>query len=153
MKQNTVNILLELGVPAGIKGFTYICDAMELFDTDPYYADGKICALYHEIALQRDTTASRVERAIRHAFETAIKKGKPDVLEQYLDLMNPQNSNLLRTLYLRYRQLTRPDDTSHEKSCCSSDCCEIKQEIYREVMSWMSTELMQLLEHLPETQT
>ena len=83
MKQNTVNILLELGVPAGIKGFTYICDAMELFDTDPYYADGKICALYHEIALQRDTTASRVERAIRHAFETAIKKGKPDVLEQY----------------------------------------------------------------------
>lgn len=27
MKQNTVNILLELGVPAGIKGFTYICDA------------------------------------------------------------------------------------------------------------------------------
>ena len=42
MKQNTVNILLELGVPAGIKGFTYICDAMELFDTDPYYADGKI---------------------------------------------------------------------------------------------------------------
>ena len=42
MKQNTVNILLELGVPAGIKGFTYICDAMELFDTDPYYA----CLLY-----------------------------------------------------------------------------------------------------------
>ena len=126
---------------------------MELFDTDPYYAHGKICALYHKIALLRDTTASRVERAIRHAFETAIKKGKHDILEQYLDLTNPQNSNLLRTLYLRSRQLTEPGEAFSEKNCCSPDFCEMKQEIYREVMSWMSSELMQVLEHLPETQT
>ena len=48
MKTSTVDILLSIGIPAGVKGFNYICDAMEIFDSDPYYADGKICALYHK---------------------------------------------------------------------------------------------------------
>lgn len=50
MRDKTIDVLLQMGVPASIKGFTYICDAIELFDTDPYYPDGKICSLYFEIA-------------------------------------------------------------------------------------------------------
>lgn len=44
MRDKTIDVLLQMGVPASIKGFTYICDAIELFDTDPYYPDGKICS-------------------------------------------------------------------------------------------------------------
>lgn len=45
MRDKTIDVLLQMGVPASIKGFTYICDAIELFDTDPYYPDEK-SALY-----------------------------------------------------------------------------------------------------------
>ena len=75
MRDKVIDVLLDVGVPAGVKGFSYICDAIEIFDTDPYYADGKMSALYIDIAKKNDTTSSRVERAIRHAFETAIMKG------------------------------------------------------------------------------
>lgn len=92
MRDKTIDVLLQMGVPASIKGFTYICDAIELFDTDPYYPDGKICSLYFEIARLHETTASRVERAIRHAFEVALTKGERDIVELYLDCEHTQNS-------------------------------------------------------------
>lgn len=71
MKDYVIDVLMNIGVPAGIKGFTYICDAIELFNTDPYYPDGKISALYIDIAKKYHTTPSRVERSIRHAFDIA----------------------------------------------------------------------------------
>ena len=72
MKDYVIDVLMNIGVPAGIKGFTYICDAIELFNTDPYYPDGKISALYIDIAKKYHTTPSRVERSIRHAFDIAL---------------------------------------------------------------------------------
>lgn len=98
MKDYVIDVLMNIGVPAGIKGFTYICDAIELFNTDPYYPDGKISALYIDIAKKYHTTPSRVERSIRHAFDIALTKGDPDMVSRYLDLTNRQNSTLLRTL-------------------------------------------------------
>ena len=68
MKDYVIDVLMNIGVPAGIKGFTYICDAIELFNTDPYYPDGKISALYIDIAKKYHTTPSRVERSIRHSI-------------------------------------------------------------------------------------
>ncbi len=56
MKDYVIDVLMNIGVPAGIKGFTYICDAIELFNTDPYYPDGKISALYIDIAKKYHTT-------------------------------------------------------------------------------------------------
>ena len=44
MRDKVIDVLLDVGVPAGVKGFSYICDAIEIFDTDPYYADGKMSA-------------------------------------------------------------------------------------------------------------
>lgn len=58
MKDYVIDVLMNIGVPAGIKGFTYICDAIELFNTDPYYPDGKISALYIDIAKKYHTTPS-----------------------------------------------------------------------------------------------
>lgn len=37
MRDDTMDVLLRIGMPASAKGLTYICDAIELFDTDPYY--------------------------------------------------------------------------------------------------------------------
>lgn len=105
-----MDVLLKMGMPARIKGLTYICDAVELFDTDPYYPDGKICTLYSAIAAMHRTTAASVERAIRHAFETTLAKGDAELLEQYLDMTNTQNSNLLRSLYFHIKQGDHPDN-------------------------------------------
>lgn len=104
MRSEIVDVLLEIGIPANVKGFTYIHDAMDLFDTDAYYSSGKICSLYAAIAKKRNTKPSSVDRAIRHAFETAISKGNRESVEYYLDVVNTQNSNLLRTLFLRMKQ-------------------------------------------------
>ncbi len=134
METNIVDILLSIGVPAGTKGFTYICDAMEMFDKDPYYAGGKIGVLYHEIAKKRDSTSSRVERAIRHAFVTAIKKGEEDQLKRYLDLSNTQNSNLLRTLYLKSRNNRL---ISEKNSTYNKEKNELKKQIYMELLDWL----------------
>ena len=145
MRDKTIDVLLQMGVPASIKGFTYICDAIELFDTDPYYPDGKICSLYFEIARLHETTASRVERAIRHAFEVALTKGERDIVELYLDCEHTQNSNLLKTLYFRMQQ----EEHKREKdSICSSSTCEMKAQIYQEVMDLFSVEFEHFLEKM-----
>lgn len=111
MRDEVIDVLLKIGIPAGMRGFTYICDAMEMFDKDPYYENGKICILYYEIAKKHDSTQARVERAIRHAFETATTKGNLDMVEKYLTLTNTQNSNLLKTLYIRIKQEQRKNQT------------------------------------------
>ncbi len=146
MKKDVVDTLLCIGIPASIKGFTYICDAMEIFDTDSYYTDGKVCALYHEIARRRDTTSSRVERAMRRAFEIAITKGDPKKVEKYLDTVNTQNSNLLRTLYIRIKQEETPALTP--RYLCGVENCDIKKQIYQEMLIWFSKELEYALEKL-----
>lgn len=135
-----MNVLLKMGMPARIKGLTYICDAVELFDTDPYYPDGKICSLYSDIALRHHTTATSVERAIRHAFETILSKGNPVLLEKYLDTTNPQNSNLLRSLYFRIKQ-------KNKYVCYNNDCnvanCILKEQFNQETISLFCQELAQ----------
>lgn len=142
MRNDIVDILLELGIPAGVKGFTYIHDALELFDTDTYYSSGKICSLYADIALKRGTTPSSVERAIRHAFETVTTKGNREVVEQYLDLVNTQNSNLLRTLYFRLKQRRNQQQPQiAPEHPCNAQNCIYKKQIYQEAVDKISTEM------------
>lgn len=137
-----MDVLLKMGMPARIKGLTYICDAVELFDTDPYYPDGKICSLYSEIASRHNTTATSVERAIRHAFETTLVKGDPEILEQYLDITNTQNSNLLRSLYFRIKQETR----NHAPSViCDTRHCALKEQLNPEIIAMFCQELARAL--------
>lgn len=72
MKDYVIDVLMNIGVPAGIKGFTYICDAIELFNTDPYYPDGKISALYIDIAkkVSHNTIKSRAFHTTRFRYCT-----------------------------------------------------------------------------------
>ena len=142
MRDKAVDVLLRIGMPAGLKGMVYICDALELFDTDPYYADGKISVLYSEIAKRRESTPSGVERSIRHAFETALAKGDRELLERYLDTVNTQNSNLMKSLYFRLRQEERKN---YGAADCSAESCKMKKQIYHEAMNVFLCELEKAL--------
>lgn len=103
MKNKAINALLEMGMPADIKGFHYIVDAMCLFENTEWRS-GKITGLYAKLAEINDTTPSRTERAIRHAFSLVIEKGPLEAVEKYLTLQNTTNGNLLHVLYLRLAQ-------------------------------------------------
>lgn len=100
MKNKAINTLIEMGMPADIKGFRYIVDAMMLFEDDAIRL-GKTTFLYHEIGRRNNDTASCVERAIRHAFGIVLTKGNLKTVEKYLTLQNTNNGNLLHVLYLR----------------------------------------------------
>lgn len=92
--------LLAMGVPAGIKGFTYITDAMQIFDEKGTNI-GITKELYPTIAKKNSATPSRVERAIQHAFEVVRShKGKPEVVEKYIGFTNCNNSSSLKQLYM-----------------------------------------------------
>ena len=80
LETNITMHIQQLGVPAHIKGYQYIRDAitMVIEDMDAINSITKI--LYPTVAKHYNTTPSRVERAIRHAIEVAWDRGNPDVL-------------------------------------------------------------------------
>ena len=76
-------ILHQIGVPAHIKGYQFLRDAILLTMDEPDYINAVTKRLYPEIAKKNGTTASRVERAIRHAIEVAWDRGDVDTLNSY----------------------------------------------------------------------
>ena len=76
-------IIHEIGVPAHIKGYQFLRDAILFTMQDPEYINAVTKRLYPEIAMRNGTTASRVERAIRHAIEVAWDRGDVDTLNSY----------------------------------------------------------------------
>lgn len=76
-------ILHQIGVPAHIKGYQFLRDAILLTMREPEYINAVTKRLYPEIAKKNNTTASRVERAIRHAIEVAWDRGDVDTLNSY----------------------------------------------------------------------
>ena len=77
-----------------------------------------------------------MERAIRHAFETAISKGNRESVEYYLDLINTQNSNLLRTLFLRMKQEEgRKISQPAMEARCNFEHCIYREQLYQEALS------------------
>lgn len=103
MKNKAINALLEMEMPADIKGFRYIVDAMVLFE-DVEIRTGKTTYLYHEIGKRNNASASQVERAIRHAFGNILQKGNMEKVEKYLTRKNTSNGSLLHIFYLRLTQ-------------------------------------------------
>jgi len=75
------NIIHEIGVPAHIKGYQYLREAIMMVVQDIDVINQITKQLYPEIAEKYRTTPSRVERAIRHAIEVAWARGKNDAVE------------------------------------------------------------------------
>ncbi len=82
LENRVTDMIHEIGIPAHIKGYHYLRDAilMAIEDMDVLNAITKI--LYPTIAKKHQSTSSRVERAIRHAIEVAWGRGKLDVLDE-----------------------------------------------------------------------
>jgi two-component system response regulator (stage 0 sporulation protein A) len=74
-------LLHEIGVPAHIKGYLYIREAIMKVYNDIEMLGAVTKVLYPTIAEEYNTTSSRVERAIRHAIEVAWNRGSIDVIE------------------------------------------------------------------------
>lgn len=81
LESDVTNIIHEIGVPAHIKGYQYLRDAIIMSINDMEMLNSITKILYPSIAKKYQTTASRVERAIRHAIEVAWSRGKMDTID------------------------------------------------------------------------
>lgn len=77
------SIIHEIGVPAHIKGYHYLREAIILAVNDIEIINAITKVLYPTVARKFGTTPSRVERAIRHAIETAWNRGDLDTLNRF----------------------------------------------------------------------
>ena len=75
------NIIHEVGVPAHIKGYQYLREAIMMVVNDIDVINQITKSLYPRIAFKFNTTPSRVERAIRHAIEVAWGRGQQEAVE------------------------------------------------------------------------
>lgn len=81
LEGDVTNIIHEIGVPAHIKGYQYLREAIMMSVEDMEMLNSITKVLYPTIAKKYQTTPSRVERAIRHAIEVAWSRGKMDTID------------------------------------------------------------------------
>lgn len=76
MEEKITNIFITVGIPAHIKGYQFLREAIKLAISNPEIINSITKKLYPTIAQKYSTSASKVERAIRHAIEVAWNRGK-----------------------------------------------------------------------------
>ena len=76
IEEKITNIFITVGIPAHIKGYQFLREAIKLAIANPEIINSITKKLYPTIAQKYDTSASKVERAIRHAIEVAWNRGK-----------------------------------------------------------------------------
>jgi two-component system response regulator (stage 0 sporulation protein A) len=81
LEVEVTNIMHEIGVPAHIKGYQYLRDAIMMVVKDLDVINSITKLLYPSIAKEYNTTPSRVERAIRHAIEVAWSRGQVEAID------------------------------------------------------------------------
>ena len=83
MESRVTAIIHEVGVPAHIKGYQYLREAICIAVNDMDVINAVTKVLYPAVAKKFGTTSSRVERAIRHAIEVAWDRGDLETLQKY----------------------------------------------------------------------
>ncbi len=109
LESRVTAIIHEIGVPAHIKGYHYLREAI-LYSIDNLDAINAVTkVLYPEVAKRFNTTPSRVERAVRHAIEVAWDRGDLDTLQKYFGFTvsnikgKPTNSEFIAMISDRLR--------------------------------------------------
>ena len=98
-------ILLELGIPSNLKGFTYLTEAIFLCLNDEKYTKDITKNLYPSIAQKMHIKDGNVEKNIRKAIEVGCTNTNPEILEKVfgysidIDKGKPTNSNYIYTIY------------------------------------------------------
>ena len=76
LEEKITNIFITVGIPAHIKGYQFLREAIKMAIDNPEVINSITKKLYPSIAEKFETSASKVERAIRHAIEVAWNRGK-----------------------------------------------------------------------------
>ena len=107
------SVIHEIGVPAHIKGYQYLREAIKIAVGDMEVINAITKVLYPQVAKAFSTTPSRVERAIRHAIEVAWSRGKMDTIDELFGYTvstgkgKPTNSEFIEliadTIQLEYK--------------------------------------------------
>lgn len=101
LEAEITNIIHEIGVPAHIKGYLYLREAITMVVENIEMLSAVTKELYPTVAKKFNTTPSRVERAIRHAIEVAWSRGKVDTINNLFgytvhnDKGKPTNSEFI----------------------------------------------------------
>ena len=109
LERQVTAIIHEIGVPAHIKGYQYLREAIGLAVADMEIINAVTKVLYPAVAKKFGTTASRVERAIRHAIEVAWDRGDLETLQKYFGYTvsntkgKPTNSEFIAMIADRIR--------------------------------------------------
>ena len=109
MEIRVTEIIHQIGVPAHIKGYQYLRDAILMAIEDDQIINAVTKRLYPAVAKRHGTTSSRVERAIRHAIEVAWDRGDIDVLNSYFGYTihnsrgKPTNSEFIAMIADKFR--------------------------------------------------
>lgn len=104
LQLSITKLLHELGVPSHIKGYTFIKEGIYLVYNEPNLSNAITKELYPIIAKKYDTTASCVERAIRHAIEVSWNRANWELMEEVfgysvdIDKAKATNSEFIVTL-------------------------------------------------------
>lgn len=107
------NIIREIGIPAHIKGYQYLRDAIMMIISEIELLGAVTKVLYPMIAEKYQTTPSRVERAIRHAIEVAWSRGNIDMINRLfgytvkLEKGKPTNSEFMAMIADKLRMEMR----------------------------------------------
>ena len=115
LEKEVTDMIHDIGVPAHIKGYQYLREAIVMAVKDPLMISSITKILYPTIAKSFQTTPSRVERAIRHAIEVAWSRGKMETLDHLFGYTinigkgKPTNSEFIALISdkirLKYREL------------------------------------------------
>ena len=103
----------QIGIPAHVKGYQYIRDAILMVVEDVSLLGAVTKELYPAIAKKYDTAPSRVERGIRHAIELAWERGHTDTLKRIfgysmnIERQKPTNSEFIALLADKLRVMTK----------------------------------------------
>ena len=95
------NIFISIGIPPNIKGYVYLREGIKMAIEDPSIINNVTKELYPNIGKKFDTTASKVERAIRHAIEVAWNRGRVEAINAifgvrvYIGSERPTNSEFI----------------------------------------------------------
>ena len=113
VEMTVTEIIHQIGVPAHIKGYNYLRDAIMMSVDDREMINAVTKRLYPGIAKKHNTTSSRVERAIRHAIEVAWDRGDVDTLTSYFGYTihslrgKPTNSEFIAMISDRVRLMMK----------------------------------------------
>lgn len=109
LEREVTAVIHEVGVPAHIKGYQYVREAIVIAVQDMDVINAVTKVLYPEVARRYSTTPSRVERAVRHAIEVAWDRGDLETLQHYFGYTvnstkgKPTNSEFIAMIADRIR--------------------------------------------------